>query len=144
MKKIFKFICITIFVVLLTACSKKINKLTYTDYNEYFSNKSNYNIIDNTDKYDISIRRYLEAGEGNVQIFYIEFDNEKTAEKYIKNYYENDKSNKIKVKKNYTYIKNTKEKYMKLYKVDNVIVIGTTNNKKYKREVNKNLRKLGY
>ena len=141
MRKILKVLLVTIFVLVITGCNKNINKLSYTEYNEYFSNKKGYSIIDDTKKYDIDVRRYLEAGDGDIQVFYIEFSNEKYADKYIEDNY---KKEKIKKYKNYTYIKNTKNKYMKVYKVKNVIVIGNTNDKKYKRLVNKTLKELGF
>ena len=141
MKKKFKVLFALLFTILVTGCAKNIDKLSYTDYNEYYSNKKGYVVIDNTKKYDIDIRRYLEAGEGNIQIFYIEFSNEKNADEYIKNEYKNEK---VKNYKKYTYIKSKKNGYMKLYKVNNVIVIGSTNNKKYKKLVNKTLKDLGF
>lgn len=141
MKKIFKFLSLMIIVIIISGCSKKIEKISYTEFNEYFSNKKGYNIVDTTGNYDIDIRRYLEAGEGNFQIFYIEFDNEKNADKYIEDMYKN---NKIKVYKKYTYIKNNKKEYLRLYKIDNVIVLGKTTNKKYKRQMKKVLKDLGY
>ena len=49
----------------------------------------------------------------------------------------------IKEKDNYTYVKNTKGTYFKLYRVDNV-VINAVADKKYKKEVNKVLKDLGY
>ncbi|MBO6145914.1 MAG: hypothetical protein J6O62_03860 [Bacilli bacterium] len=141
MRRILKVLLVTIFIVVLTGCSKKIDKLSYTDYNEYFSNKEGYSVIDDTNKYDIDVRRYLEAGNGDIQVFYLEFSNEKNANKYIKDNY---KKLKKKEYKNYTYIKDTKNKYMKLYKVKNVIVIGNTNENKNKRLLNKTLKELGF
>ena len=141
MRRILKVLLVTIFIVVLTGCSKKIDNLSYTDYNEYFSNKEGYSVIDDTNKYDIDVRRYLEAGNGDIQVFYLEFSNEKNANKYIKDNY---KKLKKKEYKNYTYIKDTKNKYMKLYKVKNVIVIGNTNENKNKRLLNKTLKELGF
>ena len=141
MKKVIKILSFILIIVLFSGCAKKIEKISYTEFNEYFSNKEGYSIVDTTGDYDIDIRRYIEAGEGNFQIFYIEFDNENNADKYIKDMYKN---NKIKTYKNYTYIKSNKKDYMRLYKVDNVIVIGTTSDKKYKRQMKKVLKDLGY
>ncbi|MBQ9024275.1 MAG: hypothetical protein IJ105_03525 [Bacilli bacterium] len=144
MKRILKTLSIIMIIILFSGCSSKIKKISYTDFNEYFSNKTNFDIVDKTSEYDIDVRRYIEVGEGNYQIFYIEFDNEKTADKYIDNMYKNDKNVKIKVKKDYTYIKSNKKDYLRLYKKDNVIVYGTTKNKKYKRQMKKVLKDLGY
>ena len=143
MKKILKLLFILFIVVSLSGC-KKIEKISYTTFYEYFANKSEYRLNDTTNQYDVDVRRFVEAGEGNIQVFYIEFDNAKSAQKYLADMYLIDETNKVKEKKDYTYIKNTKGKYMKLYKVDNLIIIGKTPNKKYKSKVNKALKDIGY
>ena len=143
MKKILKIFILIITVITLSGCGE-INKVTYTKFNEYFSNKDGYDIINNTDKYDIDIRKYIEAGNGNVQIFYIEFANKKYANDYVKKIYKADKNYRVKYADGCTYIKTTKNKYEKAYKIDNTLVIGSTTNKKYKRDVNKILKDLGY
>jgi len=143
MKRVLKVFLVCIFVFILSGCGKKIEKISYAQFNEYFSNEE-YDIIDNTKQYGLEVRRYLEAGNGKIQVFYIEFDNEKNADKYMNGIYASEKGSKTKVKKDYTYIKNTKIGYMKLYKVDNVLLIGSADEKKYKRQVNKVLRDLGY
>lgn len=140
MKKIVKLLSTVIFVFILAGC-KNIEKLSYTKFNEYFSNKDGYTIIDQTDKYDIDVRKFIEAGDGDVQYFYIEFDNETSADKYLKTEYKN---YKIKDYKKYSYIKDTKNGYMKLYKINNVIVYAKTSDKKYTAILNKTLKELGY
>ena len=143
MKRILSIVLCIGLVLTITGCVKKVDKMTFTQFNEYFfTNK--YDIIDNTNKYGIETRRYFEAGDGKIQFFYIEFDNNKNAKKYIEGMYSNQPGSKTKVTKDYTYIKNTKNQYMKLYNVDNVIFIGITYDKKYKRQVNKVLKDLGY
>lgn len=144
MKKLLKVLSVIFIITLSTGCFKKIEKISYTDFNEYFTNKTEYTLLDNTSKYGINIRRYVEAGEGNFQIFYIEFDNEKNADKYINNIYVSNKNNKVKRYKNYTYIKSNKNTYLRLYKTKNVIVLGQTKNKKYKSKMKKVLKDLGY
>lgn len=144
MKKILKLLLITLITFIMCGCGKKIDKLSYTEFNEYFSNKDGYMVIDNTSKYDINVRRYLEAGEGNIQVFYIEFDTENTAQDYINSLYLTDKTYKIKNYDNYTYVKSTKNRYFKLYQVDNVILNITAPDKKYKKQVNEILKDLGY
>ena len=145
MKNIIKILGTIILLMLVFGCTtKKIEKLSYTEFNEFFVKKSEHTMMDNTSQYDSEIRRYLEVGEGNIQIFYIEFDNSKNAEKYLENYFKNDENNKVKEYENYTFIKSTKPTYMKLYKVDNIIIYGKTNNKKSKRLLNKTLKDLGY
>lgn len=144
MKNIFKLSVAIIVIFVLSGCTKKIDRLSYTTFNEYFSKNKEYSINDTSNQYDINVRRYIEAGDGNIQVYYIEFSDSKKADEHIKNIFLIDKSNKIKRKKDYVYIKNTKGKYMQLYQTDNVIVIGLTNNKKYKSQVKKVLKDLGY
>ena len=143
MKRFLKIFIVIAFVVTLSGCGK-IDKITYTKFNEYFSNKEGYSIINNTDKFDIDIRKYIEAGNGDIQIFYIEFANKKYASDYVKNVYKKDKNYKVKYADGCTYIKRTKNKYEKAYKIDTTLLIASTVNKKYKRDVNKILKDLGY
>ena len=116
---------------MLTGCGKDYNKLSYTKYNEYFKSKDGYVILDKTSNYDYNITRYLEAGNGNVQVFFTEYQKTEDAKKEIEDLYKNQKNYKFKEKDNYTYVKNTKGTYFKLYRVDNV-VINAVADKKYK------------
>ena len=143
MKKIMKILSLILIVVVFSGC-RKITKISYADFNEYFSKKEGFAIIDKTYQYGIDVRRFIEVGEGNYQIFYIEFNSEKNADKYLKGIYVKDKDNKTKVKKDYTYVESNKNKYLRLYKVNNVIVLGQTKKKEYKGQMQKTLRDLGY
>ena len=143
MKKIIKLILVIFTAIMLTGCGKDYNKLSYTKYNEYFKSKDGYVILDKTSNYDYNITRYLEAGNGNVQVFFTEYQKTEDAKKEIEDLYKNQKNYKFKEKDNYTYVKNTKGTYFKLYRVDNV-VINAVADKKYKKEVNKVLKDLGY
>ena len=142
MKKIIKIISLILIVVLSTSCVKNIQKISYTDFNQYFSKDNKYTILDKTYQYGINTRRYIEAGNGNIQVLYIEFDSSKKAENYVKDNYS--KNYKVKKYKKYTYVKSNKGTYLRLYRVNNIIVLGRTNNKKYKRELKKVLKDLGY
>lgn len=143
MKRILKIFSILFFVILLSGCNKNLEKVSYTDYNEYFNSKDGYTILDKSSDYDLSVIRYLEAGNGNVQVFFTEYQKTEDAKKEIEDLYKNQKNYKFKEKDNYTYVKNTKGTYFKLYRVDNV-VINAVADKKYKKEVNKVLKDLGY
>ena len=143
MKRILKIFSVLFFVILLSGCNKDLEKVSYTDYNEYFNSKDGYTILDKSSDYDLSVIRYLEAGNGNVQVFFTEYQKTEDAKKEIEDLYKNQKNYKFKEKDNYTYIKNTKGTYFKLYRVDNV-VINAVADKKYKKEVNKVLKDLGY
>ncbi len=143
MKRILKIFSVLFFVVILSGCNKDLEKVSYTDYNEYFNSKDGYTILDKSSDYDLSVIRYLEAGNGNVQVFFTEYQKTEDAKKEIEDLYKNQKNYKFKEKDNYTYVKNTKGTYFKLYRVDNV-VINAVADKKYKKEVNKVLKDLGY
>ncbi|HCJ32592.1 MAG TPA: hypothetical protein DHV70_06880 [Firmicutes bacterium] len=143
MKRILKIFSVLFFVILLSGCNKNLEKVSYTDYNEYFNSKDGYTILDKSSDYDLSVIRYLEAGNGNVQVFFTEYQKTEDAKKEIEDLYKNQKNYKFKEKDNYTYVKNTKGTYFKLYRVDNV-VINAVADKKYKKEVNKVLKDLGY
>lgn len=143
MKRILKIFSVLFFVILLSGCNKNLEKVSYTDYNEYFNSKDGYTILDKSSDYDLSVIRYLEAGNGNVQVFFTEYQKTEDAKKEIEDLYKNQKNYKFKEKDNYTYVKNTKGTYFKLYRVDNVI-INAVADKKYKKEVNKVLKDLGY
>lgn len=143
MKRILKIFSVLFFVILLSGCNKDLEKVSYTDYNEYFNSKDGYTILDKSSDYDLSVIRYLEAGNGNVQVFFTEYQKTEDAKKEIEDLYKNQKNYKFKEKDNYTYVKNTKGTYFKLYRVDNV-VINAVAGKKYKKEVNKVLKDLGY
>lgn len=143
MKRILKIFSVLFFVILLSGCNKNLEKVSYTDYNEYFNSKDGYTILDKSSDYDLSVIRYLEAGNGNVQVFFTEYQKTEDAKKEIEDLYKNQKNYKFKEKDNYTYVKNTKGTYFKLYRVDNV-VINAVAGKKYKKEVNKVLKDLGY
>lgn len=143
MKRILKIFSVLFFVVILSGCNKNLEKVSYTDYNEYFNSKDGYTILDKSSDYDLSVIRYLEAGNGNVQVFFTEYQKTEDAKKEIEDLYKNQKNYKFKEKDNYTYVKNTKGTYFKLYRVDN-IVVNAIADKKYKKEVNKVLKDLGY
>ena len=143
MKRILKIFSVLFFVVILSGCNRNLEKVSYTDYNEYFNSKDGYTILDKSSDYDLSVIRYLEAGNGNVQVFFTEYQKTEDAKKEIEDLYKNQKNYKFKEKDNYTYVKNTKGTYFKLYRVDNV-VINAVADKKYKKEVNKVLKDLGY
>lgn len=144
MNKFFKVILLIFTILIMTGCTKDYEKLAYTDYQEYFNNKLNYTIQDNSKEYAINIRRYLEAGNGNVQVYYIEYAKEEDAIDYIKNSYLDKDGYKVKMNDNYSYVKSTKDRYQKIYRVDNVIIDVLTLDKKYKKEVNNILKDLGY
>ena len=143
MKRIFKILLIGLFLLVTIGCQKNVSKVSYARFNEYFSNKEGFRIIDNTSNYDISIRKYIEAGEGNYQIFYIEYDESKKASDYIDSL-KDEEGYKVTEYDKYTYVENTNGKYIVAYKVDETIVMAKSSDTKYKNEINKILSDLGY
>lgn len=141
MKNILKIVITTCFVLLICGCSKN-NKVSYTTFNEYFSKQNGYVMLDQTSNYGLDVRKCIEAGNGNVQVFYMEFESSEAAENYVKSMYK--KESNYKVNKDYTYVKNTKGKYFKLYRKDNIIVYGSSIDKKYKKDIKSKLKDLGY
>ncbi len=143
MKKLIKICIVSFIAIILTGCGKNYDKLSFSDYNSYFESKEGYTINDKTSFYDSSIIRYYEAGNGNVQVFFIEYADSKDAKKYVEDLYGNDKKYKIKNNDENTFVKSTKGTYFKLYRVDNIIVTANSA-KKDKKELNKVLKDLGY
>lgn len=141
MKKVLTVLSLIIINLLLSGCGKNYTKLSYTDYNEYFNSKEGYIVIDKSSNYDTDIVRYLEAGDGEVQVFYIEFEKTKDAISYINDLYGD--SYKIKTKNNYSTIKSSKEKYFRLIRIDNVIVTAVAD-KEYKKDIKNILKDLGF
>ena len=101
MKRILKIFSVLFFVVILSGCNKNLEKVSYTDYNEYFNSKDGYTILDKSSDYDLSVIRYLEAGNGNVQVFFTEYQKTEDAKKEIEDLYKNQKNYKFKEKDNY-------------------------------------------
>ncbi len=145
MKKIVKKVIVLVCAILILAgCTKDYKKLSYTSYDEYFKDKEGYIQIDHSNDYGLDVIRSIESGNGSIQIMYMEFQDEKDAIDYIKTSYVSDKNYKVKLKDDYSVVKMTKDKYFKLYRVDNTIVYGTSLNKKDKKEINSILKDLGY
>ena len=138
-----KVITILIMIVLMSGCGKNYKKLSYIEYNEYFNKKQDYLMIDHSSENGLEIIRDLEAGNGDIQVMYLEFMTEEEAEKYLKENFDDD-NYKTKDKETYTIVKNTKNRYFKLYKIDNVIIYALSNDKKDKKEINSILKDLGY
>ena len=143
MKRILKIFSVLFFVILLSGCNKDLEKVSYTDYNEYFNSKDGYTILDKSSDYDLSVIRYLEAGNGNVQVFFTEYQKTEDAKKEIEDLYKNQINYKLKENDTYSYVIISKRTYFLLFRVDNV-VINAVADKKYKKEVNKVLKDLGY
>lgn len=143
-KNIVKVLFLLSIMFFLSGCKNNYEKLAFTSYNEYFQAKDGYFIIDQSSNYGVDVARCYEAGDGNVQVFYLEFIEKQDAIEFVNSQYEGVKGYKLKTKDNYSYVKSTKGKYFKLYRVDNVILYAISTDKSYKKEINNILKDLGY
>lgn len=144
MNRFLKIVLVLLIGLTLVGCGKNYEKITYTDYQEYFNKKEGYIVQEKSEGYDVTVRRYFEASNNNVQVYYIEYAKEDDAIQYMKDSFEDKDDYKLKLKDNYSYAKSTKNKYQKVYRVDNVIINVIARDKKYKKEVNNILKDLGY
>lgn len=143
-KNVLKITILVFMAVILSGCNNNLKKISYVDYEEYFNKKSGYVIIDNSSNNGLEIVRELQASNGKIQVIYMEFMTDKEADKYIKENYSKEDGYKIKVNDNYATIKNTKNRYFKLYKVENIIIYASSNDKKNKKNINDIFNDLGY
>lgn len=144
MNKFLKAILLLLIGLTLVGCGKNYEKITYTDYQEYFNKKEGYIVQERSEGYDVTVRRYFEASNNNVQVYYIEYAKEDDAIQYMKDSFEDKGDYKLKLKDDYSYAKSTRDKYQKVYRVDNVIINVIARDKQYKKEVNNILKDLGY
>jgi len=144
MKKILKGLLILVFIFLLSACTKDYKAITYTRFIENFSSEPEYLVNNSTSLVNEKFERYIEASGKNNQFVFYEFKTEKDAKDYVKVNYANRKDFKYKDKKDYITVKCTKERYFYLIQVDKTIVIGNSNIKSNKKEINRILKNLGY
>ena len=144
MKRIFKILLVILFVGVVAGCEKNVSKVSYAKFNEYFSDKEDFNVSDDTSGYDMNVRKYITANNSKYQIYYIEYDSERSANEYINNLNSDSKDYNIKKYDKYTYVENTNGKYVVMYKIDSTIVVGMSDNKNYKRDINNILSDLGY
>ena len=143
MKRVLEFLLVILFVILVAGCEKNVSKVSYSTFNDYFLNKDGYSVSGVTSGYDLEVRRYIQATSDNCQISYIEYDSEKNANKYIENL-KKDNGYNVKQYDKYTYAEYTNGKYIVLYKIDETIVIGMSNDGGYRSEINGILKDLGY
>lgn len=143
-KKVLKVTIVVFIVVILSGCNNNLKKVSYIDYEEYFNKKSGYVIIDNSSNNGLEIIRELQASNGKIQVIYMEFMTDEEADKYINENYSKEDGYKIKVNDNYATIKNTKDGYFKLYKVENIIIYASSNDKKNRKNINDIFKDLGY
>ena len=144
MKKILKGLFLLLFIVLLSACTKDYKAITYTKFIEVFKAEEGYLVNNETSIVDDKFNRYIEASGKNNQFIFYEFDTEKAARNYVKLNYKNKDGFKYKDKIDYITVKSTKDRYFYLLQVDKTIIIGNTEIKSNKKEINRMFKKLGY
>ena len=143
MKKIIKGILVLSLIVLLSAC-KKYEAITYTKFIEVFNNKPNYIVNNQTLRYENLFERYIEVVGNNNQFAYYEFKTEEDAKKYITDNYTDRKKYSFKDHKDYIIVKCTDKMFFKAIQIDKIVIVGNTNIKKNKNEINSILKELGY
>ena len=143
MKKILKGLFLLLFIVLLSACTKNYKPITYTKFIETLREEG-YMINNSTNILNDNYDRYIEAAGKNNQFIYYEFKTEEKAKDYVETNYKGKKYFKYKDKKKYSTVKITKDRYFYLIQVDRMVLIGNTNIKSNKKEINRMFKKLGY
>ena len=143
MKKILKGIIVLSLIVLLSAC-KKYEPITYTKFTETFNNKENYIVNNQTLRYENLFERYIEVVGNNNQFAYYEFKTPEEAKKYITDNYKDRRKYRFKERENYIEVKCTDKMYFRAIQVDKIVIVGNTNVKKNRSEINKILKELGY
>ena len=144
MKRIITAVIIVISVFVLSGCNRNYDAITYTKFNEIFKEKKDYNIINQTLKYEDRFERCLEASGKNIQFLYYEFKTEEEARNYISDNYKNRKKYKFNDKKNSIIVKCTNKMYFYAVQVDKIVIVGDSPIKKNKKEIKKIFKELGY
>lgn len=144
MKKILKGLFILLFIFLLSACTKDYKPITYTKFIETFKSEDGYLINNATSILDGKFERFIEVSGKNNQFIFYEFKTEKEARNYVSMNYKNQKNFSYKDKKDYITVKNTKKRYFYLIQVDKIVIIGDSDIKSNKKEINRIFKELGY
>ena len=144
MKKILKGIIVLLFIFVLSACGKDYKPITYTKFTETFKSEPEYLVNNNTPLVDEKFERFIIAAGKNNQFTYYELKTEEAARKYVELNYKGEKGYSYKDKKDYITVKSSKGGYFYLIQIDNTIIIGNTEIKANKKEINRMFKKLGF
>lgn len=145
MKKNIKVILTLFIVIILTGCSKDYTAISYSKFISEFDNRENYNIIDKTSINQGIYKRSYEAGNGDLNFFYLEFNDNKEAKSYMKRNYKDNDEFSYNNEKDYAVAKTKLSKrYIKVINVDNVVIIGKSEKFFDRFSVNKIYKELGY
>lgn len=147
MKRIKRILCsllIIISVLFLSACKKEYSSITYKRFTEIMSDELNYTVTDKSVDYQNTYNRYISASKEGIVFIYYEFEDEDSAKDYVKRNYDKKKYYSYKSKDDYSIVKYSKLGYAYLVQVDNMVIIGSTEEDTYKKDVKKAFNELGY
>ena len=144
MKRILCTFLIVLSILLLCACKKDYSAITYKRFIAKMSDDLSYSVTDKSLSYEGIYERYISASkEGSIFLF-IEFEDKDSAEKYMKDNYKDQKGYSYKEEKDYIVVTNSKNGYVKIVQMDNVVISGSTEIASNKSDVKKAFKELGY
>lgn len=144
MKRILCTFLIVLSILLLCACKKDYSAITYKRFSAKMSDDLSYSVTDKSLSYEGIYERYISASKEGSLFLFIEFEDKDAAEKYMENNYKDAKGYSYKEEKDYTVVTNSKNGYVKIVQIDNVIISGSTEQSTYKSDVKKAFKELGY
>ena len=144
MKRILKVFSLFLLIVLLSGCKSSYKSITYTKFNEYFLDKPEYLVVNQTLNYQDKFERCLEANGKNIVYVFYEFKTEDEARKYMEDNYKSRKGYSFKSRKNYIRVKSTKKMYFYGVQTDKMVIVGQSPIKKNRKEIRKVLKDLGF
>ena len=147
MKRIKRLLSISLLlflVVMVSACSKNYNSITYKRFQEKMGDELNYAITDKTLTYEDIYQRYYSAINNDIIFTFYELKDEDSAKDFVEKNYNKRKYYSYKSKDNYSEVKSTKTGYFRLIQVDNIIISASSEKSSDKSEINKAFEKLGY
>ena len=144
MKRILCTFLIVLSVLLLCACKKDYSAITYKRFSAKMSDDLSYSVTDKSLSYEGIYERYISASKEGSLFLFIEFEDKDAAEKYMKDNYKDAKGYSYKEEKDYITVTNSKNGYVKIVQIDNVIISGSTEQSTYKSDVKKAFKELGY
>lgn len=147
MKRIKRILCtlvIVLSVLVLSACKKDYNAITYKRFVEKLGDELNYPITDNTLLYQGVYQRNYTAIKDDVMFIFYEYESADKAKEFMKKNYEDKKYYTYTSKDNYSTVKYSKRGYLYIVQVDNIIISGSSEKDTNKSEIKKVFKELGY
>lgn len=144
MKRILSTFLIVLSVLLLCACKKDLSPITYKRFTTKMSDDLSYSVTDKSLSYEGIYERYISASKEGLLFLFFEFESEEKAIKYMEDNYKDAKNYSYKKEKDYIIVTNSKGGYIKIVQIGNVIISGSTEDSKYKSDIKKAFKELGY